>query len=341
MKSTSAASNGSAMHHDHVSTPRSHDHGPPRFEGHERRAWAVTTITATMMVVEIIAGTLTHSLALTADGWHMATHAGALGLSALAYWYARTRSREASFTFGTGKVYALAGYSNAVILILVAGMMIAEAVRRLITPEAVQFAEALPIAVVGLVVNLVSALLLDPHHDPPAPAKKGDHDRHDHGPHDHDHHDHGHHNHAPHDHNLRAAYLHVAADAVTSLLAIAALLGGRYFGLRFLDPLTAILGAVVIMKWGFGLGRTAGLQLLDAVPAPDVAASIRSRVESIDDARVLDLRLWELGPGQRGCIVSLITSTPRPLEEYRAAIFAAARVDHLTVEVDRCPHEAP
>ncbi len=331
MKSTSAASNGSAMHHDHVSTPRSHEHGPPQFEGHERRAWAVTAITATMMVVEIVAGTLTHSLALTADGWHMATHAGALGLSAFAYWYARTRSQEASFTFGTGKVYALAGYSNAVILILVAGLMIAEAVRRLITPEAVQFAEALPIAVGGLVVNLVSVLLLDPHHEHPAPAKKGDHDRHDHG-----HHDHGHH-----DHNLRAAYLHVAADAVTSLLAIAALLGGRYFGLRFLDPLTAILGAAVILKWGFGLCRTAGLQLLDAVPAPGVAASIRSRIESIDDARVVDLRLWELGPGQRGCIVSLITSTPRPLEEYRAAIFAAARVDHLTVEVDRCPHEAP
>ena len=317
------------MHSEHLITPHHHERSAPPLDRNERRTWTVAAITAGMMVLEIVAGTFTHSLALTADGWHMATHAGALGLSALAYWYARTRARAESFTFGTGKVYALAGFSNAVILILVAALMIVEGVRRLITPEAVQFAEALFVAVIGLVVNVVSAVLLDPHHDHGSPAKKADHD----------HHDHGHHDHAHHDHNLRAAYLHVAADAVTSLLAIGALLGGRYFGLRFLDPLTAILGALVILHWGFGLCRTSGLQLLDAVPAPGVAASIRSKVESIDDSRVLDLRLWELGPGRRGCIVSLITSTPRPLEEYRAAIRAAARVDHLTVEIDCCPHE--
>ena len=318
------------MHSEHLITPHHHDHGAPSLDRNERRTWMVAAITAGMMVVEIVTGTLTHSLALTADGWHMATHAGALGLSALAYWYARTRSRAESFTFGTGKVYALAGFSNAIVLVLVAALMIAEAARRLIVPEAVQFAEALPVAVIGLVVNVVSALLLDPHHDKGSAENAGDHAHHDHG-----HHDHGHH-----DHNLSAAYLHVAADAVTSLLAIGALLGGRYFGLRFLDPLTAILGAVVILKWGFGLCRTTGLQLLDAVPAPGVAASIRSKLESIDDARVVDLRLWELGPGRRGCIVSIVTSTPRPLGEYRAAIFAAARVALLTVEIDRCPHEA-
>lgn len=302
----------------------------------ERRTRWVVGLTASMMIAELIVGTLTKSLALVADGWHMATHAGALGLAALAYWYARTRASEATFTFGTGKVFALTGFTNAVVLLLVAIAMLTEGAIRLVRPENVKFDEALPVAVIGFVVNLASFFLLHPG-----------------GAHDHSHghgHDHGHAHgpaskdhsadHHEHDVNLRAAYLHVAADALTSLTAIGALLGGRYFGWVWLDPAMAILGSLVILKWGFGLVRQSGRQLLDVVPSPELEKTIRKRLEELGEGEIRDLHVWEMGPGRRGCIVSILTSEPRPLDEYRAAVLTAAPIDHLTVEVDHIARES-
>jgi len=282
---------------------------------HERHTRWVVALTAGMMMAELVVGAWTGSLALTADGWHMATHAGALGLSALAYWFARTRAKAKSFTFGTGKVNALARYTNAIILALVALLMMIEAGKRFFQPVTVHFAEALPVAILGLPINLVSVKLLDPdeaHGGIPHP---------------------GHH-----DHNLHSAYLHVLADALTSVLAIVALFGGWYAGLVFLDPIMAIVGSVVILRWSIGLCRGSALHLLDVVSSTEVAQTIRTQVESLDDARVVDLHLWELGLSRLGCIVSVMTSAPRSVAEYRKAILAAVQVEHLTVEVERCPH---
>ena len=297
----------------------------------EMRTRWVVGLTAVMMVVELIAGYLTGSMALLADGWHMATHAGALGLSALAYWYARTRASSGAFSFGTGKVYALAGYTSAVTLAVVALWMLVESATRLASPHAIQFAEALPIAVIGLAVNLVSALLLGHDHD------------HDHD-HDHEHpHAHDQPSRAPsraghRDHNLRAAYLHVVADALTSVLAIVALLCGRYAGWWFLDPAMGIVGGLVILRWSVQLCGGAARQLLDAVPSSEHARRLQSELEGIDDVRVADLHLWEIGPGRRGCIVSLVTAAPRDTAFYREKILAALPLAHLTVEIHRCGH---
>jgi cation diffusion facilitator family transporter len=309
-----------------------HDHSNST-EHHEVRTRWVVVITALMMVGELVIGALTNSMALTADGWHMATHAGALGMSAVAYWFARTRARESSFTFGTGKVYALAGYTSAVVLGLVAVLMLVESARRLAHPLPIQFGEALPVAVVGLIVNLVSVLLLD------ADEHHGHHHSANHGhAHDHDRADaHGH----GHDHNLRAAYFHVLADAFTSVLAIAALVAGRYAGWTFLDPAMGIVGGLVILKWGVGLCRDSAKPLLDVVPSSELAEDVQRAIESVDDVRVADLHLWEMGPGRTGCIVSMVTAVPRDTSFYRKAILDACELAHLTVEVHRCPdHEA-
>lgn len=296
----------------------------------ERRTRWVVAITAGMMIAELVVGTLTKSLALVADGWHMATHAGALGLAALAYWYARTRAHEASFAFGTGKVYALTGFTNAVVLLLVAVAMMTEGVARLLSPEKVNFAEAIPVAVLGLLVNLGSYFILHP----------GEHD-HDHG-HAHGHaHGHGH-AHAPgehHDVNLKAAYMHVLADALTSITAIAALLGGKIFGWVWLDPAMAILGSAVILKWGVGLVRQSSRQLLDIAPSPELEKTIRKRLEQLG-SDVRDLHVWELGPNRRGCIVSICTTGTLALDEVRTAILEAAPIDHLTVEIEHIVPES-
>lgn len=288
----------------------------PSVDRHEQRTRWVVALTGSMMIVELVVGTLTNSLALTADGWHMATHAGALGVAALAYWFARTRAQVKSFTFGTGKVNALAGYTNALILALIALLIMIEAGSRLFHPASVNFIEALPVAVLGLVVNLLSVKLLDLDEDHPEGERHS----------------------GSHDHNLRSAYFHVLADTLTSVLAIIALLGGYYAGFLFLDPLMAIVGSVVILHWSVGLCRGSARQLLDVVSSERVTQTIRTQVESLVDARVMDLHLWELGPGRLGCIVSVMASAPRPVAEYRAAILAAVPIEHLTVEVERCPH---
>jgi cation diffusion facilitator family transporter len=316
--------------HDPAEHAHHHDFAV-RVERGERRTRWVVGLTLVTMVGELIAGYLTGSMALTADGWHMATHAGALALALFAYWFARTRSGSRDFTFGTGKVYALAGYTSGVALGVVAVWMGIEAGLRLFNRPEVRFDDALPVAIIGLVVNLICAVLLG-----------GDHG-HDH--HDHDHHDRGHdadehhHDQKLTDHNLRAAYVHVLADALTSVLAIGALLGGKYAGLWWLDPAMGFLAGALIAKWAFGLCRDAARQLLDRMPAGALLDSIEKRLEALDDVRVADLHVWELAPGKRGCIVSLVTAAPRDVDYYRREILSVAALAHLTVEVHVCDRD--
>ena len=306
----------------------------------ERRTRWVVALTAIMMVGELTVGHMTGSLALTADGWHMGTHVGALGLTLVAYWYARTRAGTDTFSFGTGKVYALAGYTSGVLLALVALWMGVEGIERLVTHPVVDYGEAIPIAALGFVVNLVSASLLGHSHT-------YGHD-HDHDAHDHDAHrgDDGNPDEPPRpgtlDFNLRAAYIHIIADAMTSVLAIAALAAGKYAGIWFFDPIMGLVGGSVITWWAVGLCRQAGRQLLDVVSSPSCERVVRERLESIDDVRVADLHVWDLGPGRRSCIVSIVTSTPREITDYREAVLGALAVAHLTIEIHRCelPHHA-
>ncbi|WP_375453859.1 CDF family Co(II)/Ni(II) efflux transporter DmeF [uncultured Methylobacterium sp.] len=305
----------------------------------EGRTWLVVGVTLATMVAEIVGGTVFGSMALTADGWHMSTHAAALGIAALAYRFARRHADDARFAFGTAKLGDLAGFASALILAVVALAIGAESVRRLADPQAVAFGEALPIAVLGLLVNLASAWLL------------GGHDHHGHDHHGHDHHghddrDHGHHGHdhrrhaRGHDTNLRAAYVHVLADALTSVLAIAALLAGRVYGIAWLDPAMGLVGAVVIVSWSWTLVRTAGAALLDVVPDRGLSAAVRARLET-DGDRVADLHLWRLGPGHSGLIVSLVTDRPQPPAAYKARIGGLPGLSHVTVEVNPCPGPAP
>lgn len=316
----------------------------------ETKARSVVALTLLMMTAELVVGYTTNSLALTADGWHMATHAGALGMTAFAYWFARSRARSRAFSFGTGKVHALTGYTSALLLALVALAMVVESVRRFIQPEHVDFADALPVAVLGLLVNLASAKLLHAaeHHGEPAShahahghshghAQMHDHaDSHGHA------HDHGHaHGVLAHggdgpagDHNLRAAYFHVLADALTSVLAILALLGGRYLGAGWLDPAMGAVGGLVIARWSYGLCRDAAKQLLDVVPSEAVAERIKQRIEEqFSGATVVDLHLWDIGPSARACIVSVAAASPAPPAAYRSALASIASLQHVTVEV--------
>lgn len=333
----------------------------------ERRTRWVVAIAAVMMIGELTVGYLTGSMALTADGWHMGTHVGALGLTLVAYWYARTRAGTDTFSFGTGKVYALAGYTSGVLLALVALWMGIESVHHLLNPEGIQYDEALAVAALGLVVNLVSVLLLSKgHHYGHSHGHGHSHAQHDHHPHD-DHHAHdGHHGHDDHhghthdrdghsqvgagavkpqagtlDFNMRAAFIHVLADAMTSVMAIAALALGRWQGWWYLDPMMGLVGGVVIVWWAVSLCRQASGQLLDVVGSPKHERAVRQRLEQIDDVRVADLHVWELGPGRRSAIVSIVSSTPRDVDFYRKAVLDSVTLAHLTIEVHACalPHE--
>jgi len=295
----------------------------------ERRTKWVVALTAVMMVGELIVGWMTGSLALTADGWHMGTHVGALGLTLAAYWYARKHAGNDVFSFGTGKVYALAGYTSGIVLAIVALWMGVEGIERLVTKPPVNYGEALPIAALGLGVNVVCALLLGTGH---------------HYGHDHHHDGHAHEHKKPEagsiDFNLRAAYIHIVADALTSVFAIVALSLGKWAGLWFFDPAMGLIGGIVIAWWSINLCRQASRQLLDVVSSPKHEDVVRKRLEAIDDVQVADLHVWELGPGRRSCIVSLVTAMPRELEYYRDAVLAALPVAHLTIEIHRCelPH---
>jgi cation diffusion facilitator family transporter len=315
-------------------------------EGHnrsgERRTRWVVALAAVMMVGELTVGWITGSMALTADGWHMGTHVGALGLTLVAYWYARTRSGNDAFSFGTGKVYALAGFTSGVVLVLVALWIGVEGIERLVEGREPKYGEALPVAALGFVVNVASAFLLGKNHQ----YGHGASHHHGHHGHSHDGHSHGH-DHHPHDHqaaptpgsldfNMRAAYIHVLADALTSLMAIIALSLGLWAGLWFLDALTGVIGGVVIIWWAISLCRQASGPLLDVVSSPKHEQVVRQKLEAIDDVRVADLHVWELGPGRRSCIVSLVTATPRELTYYRDTVLAALPVAHLTIEIHQC-----
>ncbi len=314
--------------HTHSIEPWQHSHVflGARHDRHERRTWFVVALPAAMMVAEIVGGTLFGSMAVVADGWHMSTHAGALGIAAFAYRFARRHARDARFSFGTGKLGELAAFASAVCLALIALLIGYEAVTRLIQPVAIHFREAIPLAALGLCVNLASAWLLfdgDEHHH-----------GHAHGD-DHDHHDHHHH----HDTNLRAAYVHVLADALTSVLAIVALTCGLFLGWTWLDPLMALVGVGVILSWSFGLMRTAGTVLLDIVPDRHLAGSVRERLEG-DGDRVCDLHLWRLGPGHVGLIAAVVSDRPQAPSFYKSRLEGIGDLSHMTIEVHRCPdHE--
>lgn len=290
-----------------------HTFGTDEVHAGERRTRWVIVLTFSMMVVEIAGGVAFGSMALLADGWHMATHAAALGIAAFAYAYARRRANDRQYSFGTGKVGALGGFGSAVSLAVVALYMLAESVSRLGSPVSIRFNEAIGVAVVGLLVNLVSALLLrDEEHD------------HSHAP--------GHH----HDHNLRGAYLHVVADAVTSVLAIAALTAGKFVGWTWMDAITGIVGSIVIARWSLGLLRDTSAVLLDAEVPDQRRREIQAAVEADLDNRVSDLHLWRVGPCHLAAIISIVTDEPREPGHYKELLRQFDDLAHVTIEVHRC-----
>lgn len=298
-----------------------HDFDPGNPLG-ERGTRRVVLLTAAMMAVEIVAGWLTNSMALLADGWHMGTHVAALGIAAFAYRYARRHASDPRFAFGTWKVGVLAGFASAIVLGLVALYMAYESAVRVLNPVPIRYGDAILVAIIGLAVNLLSAWFLhghDGHHD------------HDHGGHGHDH---------GHDLNLRAAYLHVLADALTSVLAIVALLGGRYFGWDFLDPVMGVVGAVVISVWAWGLVRQTSRVLLDREMDSPVVQEIREALDD-GDAVIVDLHVWRVGPGTFACIVGLVAADPVPPDEYKRRLAVHEELVHVTVEVHRCEGDHP
>ena len=290
-------------------------------ERHERRTWMVVWLTAAMMVVEIAAGSWFNSMALLADGWHMATHAGAMGLAGLAYRFARRHARNPRFTFGTGKVGDLAAYSSGIILAVAAVVIAWESLQRLASPVPIAFSEAILVAALGLAVNIISAAMLWSRHSP------GHADDHGHG-HDRDH---AHAHHA--DHNIRAAFMHVVADALTSVLAIVALVAGLWLGAVWLDPVMGLVGAAVILHWSIGLMRDTGGILLDMEAGGDLAGRIRHEIESKDGDRVADLHVWRVGPGHFAAIVAIVTQRATDAAELKTALKARYPLAHLTVEV--------
>lgn len=291
--------------HDYLTL---HEHG-------RKRSWQVLILTLIVMVVEIVAGTIFGSMALLADGWHMSTHAVAFIIVLAAYHYAQKHARNPAFSFGTGKFGVLGGFASAVALAVVALTMFLESIQRLIRPEDIRFNEALGVAALGMAVNVASVFILKT-------------------PHEHSH-DHGHHHH-DHDHNLKAAYLHVLADALTSVLAIAALLLGKYFGWNRLDAVVGMVGAVVIAKWAFGLLQETAPILLDGSAESEVAGQVRERIETGGDARISDLHIWTVGPSAYAVIISLVTRAGRPPEYYKEKLAAIDHLAHVTVEVNPC-----
>jgi len=303
--------------HTHSINPWRHDHvflGQDHARN-ERRTWIVVALTAVMMVGEIVAGLAFGSMALLADGIHMATHAGALTIAALAYVFARRYAHDARFAFGSGKFGELAGFSNALLLGGIALLIGFESVSRLNSPISIRFDEAIVVAVLGLAVNLLSAWLL---HD------GGHHHTHDHV------HEHK-------DHNLRSAYFHVLTDALTSVLAILGLLAGRYFGWVWMDPLMGIVGGLVIAHWSWGLIRGAGAVLLDATPDRTLVDQVHAILETNDD-RIADVHVWQVGPGHMAAVIALVSDQPQAPNHYKDKLKGLLELSHVTVEVHACEH---
>lgn len=297
-----------------------HSHNFNVDDGHaERNTRRVILLTVFMMVIEISAGYLFGSMALLADGWHMGTHAVALGIAAFAYYYARLNSDNPNYSFGTGKVGVLGGFASAVVLAIVALLMGIESIERLISPKQIHFNEAIAVAVIGLIVNIISALLLQ--------------DRH--------HHSEGHNSDKIHqDHNLKAAYLHVMADALTSLLAIIALATGKIFGWIWMDPIMGIVGALLITRWSYRLLIDTGKILLDRDINQEAVAEIQAKIESDSDNKVSDIHVWRVGSYHLSAIISIVTDYPKPPEYYKTLLADYEELVHVTVEVIKCDDEA-
>jgi len=293
--------------------PHDHAFGQDARRSGERRTLVVIAITATMMGVEIAAGVLFGSMALLADGLHMASHAGALAVTVAAYVYTRRHARDDRFSFGSGKVNSLGGFSSAVLLAVFALFMVGESVHRFLRPVEIRFDQAILVAVLGLIVNGVSALILGSGHD------------HDHGPDDHDHH--------RQDQNLRAAYFHVIADALTSVLAIVALVTGKYLGLVWMDPLMGIVGAALVSRWAWGLVRQTGRVLLDRQGPEEVLDAVRAAIEVRSGDRVVDLHVWSIGPGIRAAEIALVSDRPLSPREYKERLPEGLGLVHVVVEV--------
>lgn len=281
----------------------------------ERNTRRVVLLTLVTMVVEIIFGFLTGSMALMADGWHMGTHAVALGITLLAYRFARRHADNPLFSFGTGKVGALGGFASAVVLAVTALLLAVESSKRLYSPIAIHFNQAIIVAFVGLSVNLISAFLLQYR-----------------SRHDHSHPTNGHHH--P-DHNLKAAYLHVLADALTSILAIVALLTGKAFGWVWLDPIMGVVGAAIIIRWAYGLLRDTSKILLDRDVDLETVKTICKRIEDNTGSKVTDIHIWRIGSGKLAGIISILTPEPQPPENYKNLLNDFEELVHITVEVNR------
>lgn len=294
-------------HHDYCVV---HDHA----EKNTKRVMGITAIT---MIIEIAAGSAFASMALLADGWHMATHVAAFGITIFAYRYARAQASNPRFTFGTGKVSVLGGFASAIALAVVALVMALESIGRIVEPQAIRFNEAIGVALLGLAVNLVCGWLLHDCH--------GNSHSHEQG---HDHHGH--------DHNLRAAYLHVLADALTSVFAIMALLTVKFFGWIWMDPLMGIIGAMVITRWAYGLMRDTSAILLDGTADQETKQAIRKAIEQEADNRVADLHLWHVGPHHLAAAVAVVTHWPRTPEHYKKLLNTVPHLSHVTMEVNVC-----
>lgn len=333
-------------------------------KGNENRTRIVVIITFLTMVAEIIFGWLTNSMALYADGWHMGTHAFALGITVLAYILARKYARDERFTFGTWKIEVLGAFSSAIVLGMVGILMVGSSVERLFSPLPIQFNEAILVTFLGLVINVICAVILnaggghthgfgehahDHSHEPH--SHDGEHSHDEHGHHHDEHHDHSHHDHSGHEHghdekandtdadlNLRSAYLHVFADAMTSVLALIALAGGKYFGFNWLDPFMGIVGAAMIFRWSVSLIKETSLILLDRQTNVALASKIKDSIEADHDTRVSDLHLWKVEQSRYACIVSLVTGTDCSLDDFKKRLNAFHELVHVTVEVNPCQY---
>jgi cation diffusion facilitator family transporter len=307
--------------HIHTLQKWKHSHHYNIEDGHaERNTRRVIVLTLSMMIIEITAGYLFGSMALLADGWHMGTHAVALGITAFAYNFARRHSDNPNYSFGTGKVGVLGGFSSAVVLGVIALLIGVESIQRLISPQPIRFNEAIVVAFVGLVVNVISAFLLQ--------------EKHDHH-HERQAHEHGH-TRKFRDHNLRAAYFHVLADALTSVLAIIALFTGKAFGWIWMDPIMGVVGALIISRWSYGLLVDTGKVLLDRDVNQEAVEEIRSIIEADSDNRVADLHVWRVGSHHLSAIVSIVTHFPKTPDHYKKLLADYNEIAHVTVEVNPC-----
>ncbi len=324
--------------HDLSAWRHDHDFGAGQHAA-EWRTWMVVAITAVTMVAEIAGGWITGSMALLADGWHMGTHVVALAMAGIAYALARRWSRDARFAFGTWKIEILGAFSSALLLALVAAVMVVESALRLVNPQPIAFASALVVAVIGFAVNVASAFVLAG-----GSGHLHDHDQDRGHGHDHDHdHDDAHgdaqaHVHGHGDLNLRAAYVHVLADALTSVLAIVALVAGMLAGWNWLDPVLGIVGAGVIAWWSKGVIVQSARVLLDREMDTPVTAQVRAAIEGDGDAQIADLHVWRVGRERYACIVAIVAREPLTPDGYRQRLAGIDRLAHVSVEVNRCPH---